>query len=398
MVQDKILANVATRLKNHGLPVAIKLWNGAIVKGVAHPKITLALNSPASLKLFLQPNLSALAESYLKQEIDVDGEIRDVMRLLAPLFRGANPDRWQPFKLFSHTKSRDRQAIRHHYDVSNEFYALWLDAQRIYSCAYFKTPDDTLDAAQEQKVDHICKKLVLKSGERLLDIGCGWGALIFRAAEKYGARCEGITLSEQQHAFVQEEIDRRGLHDQVKVRLEDYRDVAEDQPFDKIVSVGMFEHVGVRLLPTYFAKIHRLLKPGGVVMNHGITRVGLDGQSPSSGSAFIEKYIFPDGELTHVSHVIEEMVRQGFEVLDVESLRRHYAQTLWHWVTRLEGQQERARQLVGEEKYRTWRAYLAGFAYAFEQGWNNIYQILAIRPAANGSIDYPMTREHVYRS
>ncbi|MBA2689277.1 MAG: class I SAM-dependent methyltransferase [Burkholderiales bacterium] len=398
MLQEHILKRVETKLKGDRLPITVRLWNGATVNGAAPPRVTLALNSPSSLKLFVNPTLSALAESYLKQEIDVQGEIHDVIRLLGSLFHAGHGDRGRrSLQLFRHSRSRDRQAVRHHYDVSNDFYALWLDRQRIYSCAYFKTPEDSLDAAQEQKLDHICKKLVLKPGDRLLDIGCGWGALIFWAAEKYGAQCEGITLSEEQYAFVRQQIEARGLTDQVEVRLEDYRDIKEDASFDKIVSVGMFEHVGIRLLPTYFGKIHRLLKPGGVVMNHGITTQAFDGEGLGSGNEFIEKYIFPDGELTHVSNVIEAMARQGFEVIDVESLRRHYAQTLWRWVTRLEANQDEARRIVGEEKYRTWRAYLGGFAYAFEQGWDNIYQILAAKPAAGADIDYPLTREHVYR-
>jgi cyclopropane-fatty-acyl-phospholipid synthase len=207
----------------------------------------------------------------------------------------------------------------------------------------------------------------------------------------------GITLSEQQYAYVQEQIAAQGLQDRMEVRLQDYRDVPEDELFDKVVSVGMFEHVGVHMLPAYFSKIFRLLKPGGVVMNHGITAAAFDGDQGSSGRDFIEKYVFPDGELTHVSKVIEVMARQGLEVLDTESLRRHYAQTLWHWVTGLEAHEDEARRLVGEDKYRIWRAYLGGFAYAFEAHWDTIYQILAARPLPDGGIDYPLTREHVYR-
>lgn len=399
MFQEEILKRVEARLKHEQLPITVRLWNGETVNGATSPRITLALNSPSCLKLFVNPNLSALAESYLKQEIDVDGDIHDVIRLLAPLFRGGDFERRSnPLEIFRHSRARDSKAIRHHYDVSNEFYALWLDRQRVYSCAYFKTPKDSLDIAQEQKLDHICSKLLLKPDERLLDIGCGWGALIFHAAEKFGARCVGITLSEQQFAFVSEEIKMRKLADRVQIYLLDYRDTPETQPYDKIVSVGMFEHVGVRMLPTYFDKMFRLLKPGGLVMNHGITSMAFDGERASTGNEFIEKYIFPDGELTHVSKVIEVMARQGFEVLDAESLRRHYAQTLWHWVTGLEKHQAAARQLVGEEKYRTWRAYLGGFAYAFEQGWDNIYQILAAKPLADGSIDHPMTRDYMYQT
>jgi cyclopropane-fatty-acyl-phospholipid synthase len=399
VLQEQFLKQVESRLKQDNLPVAVKLWNGETINGSHSPSIELTLKSPSTLSLFLKPNLSSLAESYVKQEIDVRGDIRHVIRLLAPVFQGNESVRgWSDrFNVFRHTRASDSKAVRYHYDVSNDFYALWLDKRRVYSCAYFKTPDDSLDVAQEQKLDHLCRKLNLQPGERLLDIGCGWGGLIFWAAENYGARCVGITLSEQQHAYVQEQIAQRGLADRVEVHIQDYRDVPEDQGFDKIVSVGMFEHVGVTMLPSYFGKISRLLKPGGVVMNHGVTATTFDGEHASSGHEFIEKYVFPDGELTHVSKVIEAMARQGLEVLDMESLRRHYAQTLWHWVTRLEAHQAEARRIVGEDKYRIWHAYLGGFAYAFEQVWDNIYQILAAKPQPDGSIDYPMTREHVYR-
>ena len=399
MLIQPILKRVEAKLKREQLPIGVKLWNGEAVLGNAMPRVTVTLNSPAALRLFVKPNLSALAESYLKQEIDIDGDIYDIIRILAPVFRGVdgNRQRSERFRFLRHSRARDSAAIRHHYDVSNEFYELWLDKQRVYSCAYFRTSNDNLNLAQEQKLDHLCKKLYLQADERLLDIGCGWGGLLFWAAEKYKVRCVGITLSEQQHAHVSKEIAARGLRDRVEVRIQDYRDVSEDRPFDKIVSVGMFEHVGVRLLPTYFDKIYRLLKPGGVAVNHGITSTTFEGESTSTGNEFIEKYIFPGGELAHVSTVVETLTKTGLEILDVESLRRHYALTLWHWVTGLEANRQKARALVGEERYRAWRAYLGGFAYAFEQGWDNLYQIVASKPLASGELNYPMTREHIYR-
>jgi cyclopropane-fatty-acyl-phospholipid synthase len=399
VLKEHLLKEVETKLRRENLPLAVTLWNGETIAGTPSPSIELTLKSPSAMSLFLHPNLSNLAESYVRQEIDVRGDIRHIIRLLLKIFQGNGtaPSWSERLNLFRHTRASDSKAVRYHYDVSNDFYKLWLDKRRVYSCAYFKTLDDSLDLAQEQKLDHLCKKLNLQPGERLLDIGCGWGALIFWAAERYGARCVGITLSEQQYAYVQEQIAAQGLQDRMEVRLQDYRDVPEDALFDKVVSVGMFEHVGVHMLPAYFSKIFRLLKPGGVVMNHGITSAAFDDDQGSSGRDFIEKYVFPDGELTHVSKVIEVMARQGLEVLDTESLRRHYAQTLWHWVTGLEAHEDEARRLVGEDKYRIWRAYLGGFAYAFEAHWNNIYQILAARPLPDGSIDYPLTREHVYR-
>jgi cyclopropane-fatty-acyl-phospholipid synthase len=399
VLQEQFLKQVEMKLKQENLPLAVKLWNGETIAGSESPSIELTLKSPSAMSLFLRPNLSHLAESYVKQEIDVRGDIRHIVRLLAKVFQGDSsaPSWTDRLNVFRHTKASDSKAVRYHYDVSNDFYRLWLDKRQVYSCAYFKTLDDSLDLAQEQKLDHLCKKLDLQPGERVLDIGCGWGAFLFWAAERYDVRCVGITLSERQHAHVQEQIAACGLGDRVEVRLQDYRDVSEDAPFDKIVSVGMFEHVGVRMLPTYFSKIFQLLKPGGVVMNHGVTASTFDGEQASSGNDFIEKYVFPDGELTHVSKVIEVMARQGLEVLDAESLRRHYAQTLWHWVSGLEAHQEEARHIVGEDKYRIWRAYLGGFAYAFEANWDNIYQILAAKPLPDGSLDYPLTRDHLYR-
>jgi cyclopropane-fatty-acyl-phospholipid synthase len=269
----------------------------------------------------------------------------------------------------------------------------------VYSCAYFRTGEDTLDAAQLAKLDHICRKLRLAPGERFLDVGCGWGALIFRAAEQYGVDATGITLSQNQHDHVQAEIARRGLAGRVRVELRDYQDLPDDASFDKIASVGMFEHVGVRNFDGYFGKIERLLKPGGFVLNHGITHNWLDTRSLGSGMGeFIEDYVFPGGELTHVSKVIERMAAQGLEALDAEGLREHYARTLWHWVERLEANADTARAEVGEERFRVWRIYMAGSAYGFERGWMSLWQILAGKPHRDGRLPHPLTRADIYAS
>ncbi|HUF21690.1 MAG TPA: class I SAM-dependent methyltransferase, partial [Burkholderiales bacterium] len=260
-----------------------------------------------------------------------------------------------------------------------------------------KQPDDTLDQAQEQKLDHICRKLMLNPGERFLDIGCGWGGLILWAAQNFGVRALGITLSDEQHAYVSARIKELDLTDRCEVRLMDYRDVPESEPFDKIASVGMFEHVGKRNLPAYFRKIHALLKPGGVVLNHGITTNSLDdGQLGSSLGEFVAEYVFPGGELVHVSRVMREMSGEGLEAWDVECLRPHYAMTLWHWVRRLEANAEEARRLVGEKRYRIWRIYMSGSAHAFERGWISIFQILGAKPLPDGSQPYPLTRSYIY--
>jgi cyclopropane-fatty-acyl-phospholipid synthase len=303
-----------------------------------------------------------------------------------------------PFR-WKHSKPIDRKNISHHYDVSNDFYALWLDVQRVYSCAYFKRDDDTLELAQTQKLEHICRKLNLQPKEDFLDIGCGWGGLILWAAEHYGVRATGITLSQNQHDYVLAQIQARGLHERVTVHLMDYRDIPEDLLFDKIASVGMFEHVGRQNLPKYFAKIYRLLKPGGLVMNHGITSSGLGNAGLGSGiSDFIDEYVFPGGELVHVSQVVESLSAHGLECWDVECLRPHYARTLWHWVDRLEDRAQQAKEIVGEEKYRIWQIYMAGSAHAFERGWMSIFQILGGKALPNGKMPYPLTREHVYQN
>jgi cyclopropane-fatty-acyl-phospholipid synthase len=296
-----------------------------------------------------------------------------------------------------HQRRSNRRNISHHYDVSNAFYRMFLDERMVYSCAYFKSAGDTLDAAQAQKLDHICRKLCLAPGEQFLDIGCGWGALVFWAAEHYGVEAHGITLSQNQHDHVQAEIAARGLTGRVRVELRDYLDLPDEARYDKVASVGMFEHVGVTRFPKYFGKIHRVLKPGGLVLNHGITHNWLGAASLGSGMGeFIEQYVFPGGELTHVSRVMEGMAAQGLEVVDAEALREHYAKTLWHWVERLEANAGAARREVGEERYRVWRIYMAGSAHGFDRGWLSLWQLLGGKPFPDGRLPHPLTRDYMY--
>jgi cyclopropane-fatty-acyl-phospholipid synthase len=399
---ESVVDTLQARLQRIKLPVAIKLWNNRTLVGASPPRVTISLNSPQTLSLFLRPDISRFAEYYVQKKIDLEGNVRDIVSLVAPLLdiKGQAESTFAGVtNLFRHTRSRDKQAIQYHYDVSDDFYALWLDQRRVYSCAYFKTEQDSLELAQEQKLDLICRKLAIKSGDRVLDIGCGWGAMIFWAAEKYGAHCVGITLSKNQYDYVHQEIILRGLENKIEVRLQDYRDVPEQNHFDKIISVGMVEHVGTRNLQEYFNKINKLLRIGGLLLNHGVTSATLDNDRIDGGGAdFIQRYVFPDGELAHVSKVLDAMGREKLECLDVENLRPHYAKTLWHWVERLEANQQQARVLVGEEKYRIWRAYMAGFAYAFEQGWDAIYQVVAAKPMEDGSVPaYPFTRDYMYK-
>ena len=401
MIANAIADTLERKIAELGLPLAVDLWNEKKVLGKTPALATLKFSSPSTLLLLSNPSLGKLAESYVEGKVDFQGRIHDVIELLLPLIglpnaaqRTANLNK---LKFWRHTRQSDRKAVSSHYDVSNDFYALWLDQRRVYSCAYFKNADDSLDQAQEQKLDHICRKLALQPGERFLDIGCGWGGLILWAAENYGVSSVGITISQNQFDYVNEYVRSHGLTGKVEVRLMDYRDLPDAEPFDKIASVGMFEHVGVRNLPVYFRKINRLLKPGGLVMNHGITSVTFDDETlDEENRKFIDKYVFPDGELTHLSKVLEIMAREGLECSDVENLRPHYAKTLWHWVDRLETHQDQALELVGEKKYRIWRTYMAGFAVAFERNWDAIHQVLAGKPHDNGQPAYPPTREYMY--
>ncbi len=400
MLEARMIGMLEQRLARLDLPVAVTLWNGQSIGSSAEPKIRLTVRSPQAMLSLANPSLGKIARAYVEGDIDLDGDVQETIRAGEQLVAGDTAvyaKRSGNWKWWRHSRPGDRKSIQHHYDVGNEFYGLWLDRNRVYSCAYFRTPDDSLDQAQEQKLDHICRKLVLRPGERLLDIGCGWGGLILWAVQNYGVKALGITLSEEQHAYVNARIKALGLEGRCEARLMDYRDVPEDEPYDKIASVGMFEHVGKRNLAGYFAKIHRLLKPGGLVMNHGITTNSLaDGALASGIGDFVDEYVFPGGELVHVSRVMNEMASQGLEALDAECLRPHYARTLWHWVKRLETNAARAREIVGEKRYRIWRIYMAGSAHAFDRGWISLFQILGAKPLPNGRWPWPLTREHVY--
>jgi cyclopropane-fatty-acyl-phospholipid synthase len=391
---------IARRYGGRELPVLVVLPDGGRVPLSPSPEVEIVARTWRGMKALVSPAMGALARAYVRNDIDFSGGARRALavaeRMVGDVAHGRDPLTTR-LRLLRHQMRSNRANISHHYDVSNAFYRLWLDARLVYSCAYFRRDGDPLDLAQEQKLDHVCRKLALAPGQRLLDIGCGWGALILHAAERYGVDATGITLSRNQFDHVQAEIAARGLSGRVRVELRDYLDLPDDATYDRVASIGMFEHVGIARFPKYFGKIRAVLKPGGLVLNHGITHNPLGADSLGSGIGdFVEEYVFPGGELAHVSKVIAAMAAEGLEVFDAEALREHYARTLWHWVDRLEANADAARREVGEERFRVWRIYMAGSAHAFERGWLSLWQVLAGRPHADGRLPHPLTREYMY--
>jgi len=405
----------------HPRDFAISFWDGSrwpAENGTA--RFTLIVRHPDALRRMLKPNANdlSLSEAYISGDLEVEGDLEAAMpvanylvgrnwpavtmlRIGKSLLRLPRLDRlWrkdtQPAKLSGqlHSMERDRQAVAYHYDVSNDFYALWLDEQMVYSCAYFATADEALETAQARKLDYLCRKLRLRPGERLLDIGCGWGGLVIHAARKYGVNALGITLSKKQAELANERIERAGLQKRCRVEVSDYRDLKETGAFKKIVSVGMFEHVGESQLPLYFQHVWQLLCPGGVFLNHGIANRPSD-PNPK-GSTFQNRYVFPDGELVPINVTLRCAEEAGFEVRDVESLREHYVLTLRHWARRLELHREEALRLINEPTYRVWRLFLPGSAYGFAAGLLNVFQAVLLKPE-EGRSGFPLTRADWYR-
>jgi cyclopropane-fatty-acyl-phospholipid synthase len=409
---------VERKLQSISIPVQLEMPDGTKV-GSSNPKVRFAARSKTALAHLAAGEVGVLGQDFVEGRVDIEGNMHDVMRAAAELLPDSPVDAarggWftdlarRVLSVWRHSIERDAKQIEFHYDLSDDFYALWLDPRRVYSCAYYRTPDMSLAQAQEAKLDHICRKLRLAPGERFLDVGAGWGGLLMWAAENYGVQGTGITLSRNQHAHVNRLIQEKGLQGRVRMELLDYRKLDESQPFDKIASVGMFEHVGRAQLPEYFAKLRRLLRQGGLIMNHGITAGGVHNAQLGSGMGeFIEKYIFPGGELTHISRVMESMAEGGLEAVDVENLRPHYARTLWAWSDALEQKlDEAAKVLPGEQgarSLRAYRLYLAGCAMAFEHGWIALHQIVGQGPATGradeldhpADIAYPWRRDYIY--
>ncbi len=402
------------------LKMDVRLWDGTRWPDdrTPHPA-TLVLKNPGALRAMLLPGTEVgLGEAYLYDDFDVEGELESVFEMadhLAEITLGGRkklraagdllrlpsgkkrqPGRRGPARLSGkqHSIERDRQAVTYHYNVSNDFYGLWLDRHMVYSCAYFHSADEDLEAAQEQKLDLICRKLRLKPGQRLLDIGCGWGGLVMYAAQHYGVDASGITLSQPQADLAKERSAATGLSDHCRVEVRDYRELDDPDGYDILVSVGMFEHVGAALLPAYFAQAWRLLKPAGVFLNHGIASRATN--RPVHGPTFSNTYVFPDGELVPINVTLHAAEESGFEVRDVESLREHYALTLRAWVRRLEAHHEDALKYVDEHTYRVWRLFMSGSAYGFKAGSLNLYQALLVKPGEGGQSGLPLRREDWY--
>ncbi|MBV9488835.1 MAG: class I SAM-dependent methyltransferase [Verrucomicrobia bacterium] len=405
--------------------VAVRLWDGTAWPDGQKRAATLALKHPGALsRMFLPGSEVGLAEAYLRDDFDVEGDmeaafsiadflltrvrdwrtqlklagallslpndgstLRTVAGRLLPDLRG---------RRYSH--ERDRQDVTFHYDVSNDFYRLWLDPRMVYSCAYFQSAGDDLEQAQRRKLDYLCRKLRLHPGQRLLDIGCGWGGLVLHAARQYGVRALGITLSRPQMDWARARIAEAKLENQVSVELRDYREIRADreEPYDAIVSVGMAEHVGREQLADYFGLALGALKPGGVFLNHAIGAATLAAARHPRRNEFIDRYVFPDGDIPPVPVLLNAAESAGFEIRDVENLREHYALTLRHWVRRLEARHAEALSFVNEPTYRTWRLYMAGSAHGFRRGQLGIYQTLLAKPDGQGNAHLPLTRDDWY--
>lgn len=391
-----MLATLLPALKELALPLKLQLWDGNEIEIGPTPCVTLVIKDPSLVTRLRQPSLDVLGAAYVEGQIDLLGPVGEVIRIGDVITRALGQDDFPLPSREAHDKATDAEAISYHYDLSNDFYRLWLDRDMVYSCAYFETGSEDLEQAQQAKLRHLCRKLRLKPGERLLDVGCGWGGLARYAAREFGAKVFGITLSREQLELARERVAEEGLAKQITLELMDYRDLPQDGRFDKVVSVGMFEHVGHANLPLYCQRLFDAVRPGGLVMNHGITARHIDGRPVGHGAGeFINRYVFPHGELPHLVNISSCISDAGLEIVDVESLRLHYARTLEFWSERLEAQLEQAKRMVPERALRIWRLYLAGCAYGFRHNWINLHQILA-KPLADGSHELPWSRADLY--
>jgi cyclopropane-fatty-acyl-phospholipid synthase len=407
-----LAARIERRLPG-GLPFAVRFWDESELRpeNDSGADTILVRDSRALSYIATAPNQVGLGRAWVAGDLDLEGDLERALRsgeILRGLRLGIG-DRIASLRAAAaagalrlrrpappaseahiggrlHSIRRDRAAVRHHYDVSNGFYRLVLGPSMVYSCAYFESPEDTLEQAQERKLDVVCRKLRLAAGERLLDVGCGWGSLVLHAASSYGARAVGVTLSEPQAELARRRIEEAGLAERCEIRVQDYREV-DDGPYDKVASIGMYEHVGASRLDRYMLRLRRLLRPGGLVLNHGIVRLS---PRPGPRDGFIRRYVFPDGELHPVGRVVDSLERAGLELRDTETLREHYALTLRRWVSNLEANREAALAAAGPERERIWRLYMTGSALAFERGDISVQQLLAATPGAPAEL--PLAR------
>lgn len=409
------IASVLQRIFGGRLPFPVRLWDGQVLEESSDVGCTLLVNHPGALRAAFRPPVDLNAgRAFAAGLLDVEGDIEaaidalfsaasrlsalHLMQLGALLRRLPSvtlPNlREARLRGKRHSIERDRAAIGFHYDQPVEFYETFLDRNLVYSCAYFEEGVQTLDDAQVSKMDYILRKLRLQPGETLLDIGCGWGSLVVRAAQRFGARVLGVTLSRRQYEEAQRRIARAGVAGRARVEFLDYRKVAQ-APFDKIVSVGMFEHVGREKLAEYFRKAYALLRPGGLFLNHGIANQHA-GNGDGRATGFMERFIFPDGELVRISEALQFAEAAGFEVRDVENLREHYMRTLRAWVANIERNKSRAIEAAGEQSYNAWRLYMAGSAQGFRVGRMGLFQSLLAKPRPDGSVELPATRRDLY--
>ncbi|MCX4772126.1 Cyclopropane-fatty-acyl-phospholipid synthase [Streptomyces sp. ADI92-24] len=416
------LTALAQELLGEPLPVRIRAWDGSESGPPGAPALVIR-NRRALRRLLWKPGELGLARAWVAGEIDIEGDLYEALDLVAGLIwdRGAeakdsvHPVRDPKLRAAAkgllqlagpwpppppppeevrrrtgalHTKRRDKEAISHHYDVGNDFYELVLGPSMVYSCAYWEDGGN-LEDAQRDKLDLVCRKLALKEGDRLLDVGCGWGSMAIHAAREYGARVTGVTLSTEQAAFARKRIAEEGLTDRIEIRVQDYRDV-RDGPYDAISSIGMAEHVGSVRYREYADDVYALLKPGGRLLNHQIARRPEKDESAYHVDEFIDAYVFPDGELAPLGRTVATLEEAGFEARDVESLREHYALTLRRWVANLEKDWNLAVKMTSPGRARVWRLYMAASALSFEHNKIGVNQILAVRPAQGGSVRMPL--------